>query len=572
MNPQFRVLHREFLLRLVDLELLSADAQGDTNKLLGQFATVLVSLSVFIGLGGLFFDARGMTPAQFQAATLTIAHFLISTTMLVTGLFAVLSWDSTFPDRNDVLVLASLPIRTRTLFLAKIAAVASGLGLAVLAFSGAPGLTWPLVFMGRNPGLLDLVFFFLHRAFFAYWISVTAAAVFLFCCVLSVQGVSALLPRRIFLRLSSFLQVAAFCTFLSVYFLEPSFASLEALGAPGNQRALAWLPSWWFLGLFQRLNGSMEPGVARLAWRAAIGVAVAVCITALAYAVSYFRTIRKVVEEPDITPGHWSGGWAVSFIRSSLSGIASGEPARTAIVLFAIRTLMRSRRHRLFLSFYLGVGLAVVILFSKDPVARRQLASLVNVPLLIASVVMLVAWIVGTRVIFAIPLDLRANWIFRLTPVRGGAACLSAARQSLYLLGLVPAWSIAAVCFLWIWPWKTAAGHLLLLGLLGSILVEGTLFGFRKIPFTCSWLPGKSNIYRLYWGFFALQPLVLVNGCSLELRALHEPLLYARVFSALTVGYAAMCWWVGARAASDEPGVQFEETEASPILSLGLSG
>ncbi len=562
MNSQFRVLYREFLLRLVDLELLSADAQGDTNKLLGQFATVLISSSVFIGLGGLFFDARGMSPAQFQAATLTIEHFLIATTMLVTGLFAVLSWDSTFPDRKDVLVLASLPIRTRTLFLAKIAAVASGLGLAVLAFSGAPGMTWPLVFMGRSPGFLDLIFFFLHRAFFAYWISVTAAAVFLFCCVLGIQGVAALLPRRIFLRLSSFLQVAAFCTFLSVYFLEPSFASLEALGAPGNQRALAWLPSWWFLGLFQYLNGTAQPAVARLAWRALIGLAVAVSITAVTYAVSYFRTIRKVVEEPDIAPGHWSGDWAISF----------GEPARTAIVLFAIRTLMRSRRHRLFLSFYLGIGLAVVILFSKDPVARRQLASLVNVPLLIASVVMLVAWIVGTRVIFAIPLDLRANWIFRLTPVRGGAACLSAARQSLYLLGLVPAWSIAAVCFLWIWPWKTVAAHLLLLGLLGSIVVEATLFGFRKIPFTCSWLPGKSNIYRLYWGFFALQPLVLINGCSLELRALHEPLLYAKVFSALTVGYAAICWWVGARAASDEPAVQFEETEASPILSLGLSG
>ncbi len=566
MTSQFRVLYREFLLRLVDLELLSADAQGDTNKLLGQFGTVLVSLSVFIGLGGLFFDARGMSPAQFQAATLTIEHFLISTTMLVTGLFAVLSWDSTFPDRKDVLVLASLPIRSRTLFLAKIAAVASGLGLAVVAFSGAPGVTWPLVFMGRNPGLLDLIFFFLHRAFFAYWISVTAAAVFLFCCVLSIQGVAALLPRRIFLRLSGFLQVASFCTFLTVYFLEPSFGSLDALGAPGNQRVLAWLPSWWFLGLFQELNGSTRPAIGRLAWRAAIGLAVSVCITALAYAVSYFRTIRKVVEEPDIMPGHWSvGHWSGSW------PVSLGEPACTAIVVFAIRTLMRSRRHRLFLSFYLGIGLAVVILFSKDPVARRQLASLVNVPLLIASVVMLVAWIVGTRVIFAIPLDLRANWIFRLTPVRGGSACLAAARQSLYLLGLAPAWSIAAVCFFWIWPSKTAAAHLLLLGLLGSILVEATLFGFRKIPFTCSWLPGKSNIYRLYWGFIALQPLVLINGCSLEFRALHEPMLYAKVFSALTVGYAAICWWVGARAASDEPLVQFEEMEASPILSLGLS-
>src|ERR1700743_225555 len=168
MSLQFRVLYREFLLRLVDLELLSADAQGDTNKLLGQFATLLISSSVFIGLGGLLFDARGLTPAQFQAGALTIEHFLIAATMLVTGLFAVLSWDSTFPDRKDVLVLASLPIRTRTLFLAKIAAVARGRVLAVVAFSGAPGMTWPLVFMGRPPGFLDLIFFFLHRAFFAY--------------------------------------------------------------------------------------------------------------------------------------------------------------------------------------------------------------------------------------------------------------------------------------------------------------------------------------------------------------------------------------------------------------------
>ena len=33
---QFRVLYREFLFRMVDLELLSADALGDSSKLLGQ--------------------------------------------------------------------------------------------------------------------------------------------------------------------------------------------------------------------------------------------------------------------------------------------------------------------------------------------------------------------------------------------------------------------------------------------------------------------------------------------------------------------------------------------------------
>lgn len=59
-------------------------------------------------------------------------HFLIATTMLVVGLFAILSWDATYPDQRDVLVLAPLPVRARTMFLAKVAAVATSLGLTIV--------------------------------------------------------------------------------------------------------------------------------------------------------------------------------------------------------------------------------------------------------------------------------------------------------------------------------------------------------------------------------------------------------------------------------------------------------
>ena len=64
--------------------------------------------------------------------------------MLVVGLFAVLSWDSTFPDRRDVLVLAPLPIRARTLFLAKVAASGAALSITVAALN-----------MGSGPHLAD---------------------------------------------------------------------------------------------------------------------------------------------------------------------------------------------------------------------------------------------------------------------------------------------------------------------------------------------------------------------------------------------------------------------------------
>jgi hypothetical protein len=41
--------------------------------------------------------------------------------------------------------------------------------------------------------------------------------------------------------------------------------------------------------------------------------------------------------------------------------------------------------------------------------------------------------------------------------------------------------------------WQSAAGHLLVLGLSGSILPELCLTGPQKLPFTCSYLAGKSQ-------------------------------------------------------------------------------
>jgi len=128
---QFRVLYRKFLFRMVDLELLSADAQGDSNKLLGQFAALLIVVSIVLSIPAMGAGA-GHTPPEIRLfGVWGLEHFLIATTMLVVGLFAVLSWDSTFPDRRDVLVLAPLPVRAGTLFLAKVAAAGTALSLTV---------------------------------------------------------------------------------------------------------------------------------------------------------------------------------------------------------------------------------------------------------------------------------------------------------------------------------------------------------------------------------------------------------------------------------------------------------
>jgi hypothetical protein len=552
---QFRVLYRQFLFRIVDLELLSA--QADTSKLLGQFASILVFFSLILSLIALFSDNRGLPAAARLASSWYMEHFLIATTMLVVGLFAVLSWDSLFPNQQDVMVLAPLPVRPQMLFLAKLAAVGTALGIAVLALNGLSGLAWPLALSLGNGFAPTL------RLLAAYWITTLAAGVFIFSSVLSVQGLAAqILPRRMFLRVSALLQVAAFCLFLSVYFLEPPLATPTALSAPQNQSLLAVLPSYWFLALLQMLNGSLPSALEPLAQHALIGLAISVSLAGAACLLSYFRTMKKIAEQPDIVPGSrritWTPAWG-----NSLPG---------AIALFSIRTLFRSRQHRAILCFYLGVGLFMVVLYAKsDLVERARLDpwQQLSLPVLVSSIVMMCLALVGTRMAFSMPLQLGANWIFRTTPVGRLSKCLRGARRALILLALVPVWMATAIALLAIAPWRHAVGHLAILGLLGLILTDVCLYSFPKIPFTCSYLPGKSNVYFRFWAYFFLAPVV--NWAArFERRALQHigsAALTVAIFAALAI---FVQWLTARRMRSSDAALEFEQDPAPLILSLGL--
>ena len=559
-KTQFRVLYRQFLFRLVDLDLLST--QGEISKLLGQFASLLVFLGLLFS-----FAVCGLTGDDMPARARLIAswgmeHILIATTMLIVGLFAVLSWDSMFPDQRDVLVLAPLPVRASTMFLAKVAAIATGLAVTVAALNVLPSFPAPLAFAASNSGVMGL-----PQSFAAYWITMFAAGAFIFFCVLGVQGLAAqVLPRRQFLRVSSFLQIAAFCVFVSTYFLQPSLASPEALTAAPNQHWLACLPSYWFLGMFEQLNGSMQPALAPLALRAWLGLAIAGSATAFVYSLSYFRMLRRIAEEPDIVPRFHCLRWLPRL----------GGSLETAIGQFSIRTLLRSRKHRLILAFYLGIGLALTIFFVGMLAALQQpgvtsannLWRHPNAGLLVSSVVMMLFGVLGTRVGFAMPLDLTANWVFRVTPVGGVTECLRASRRALLVLSVVPIWTAWAVVLLWLWPWWPGVGHLAVLALLGSLIAEMTLARFHKIPFTCSYLPRKSNVHLTFWLCVGTLGFLVGQGAELELHALWHPASYAIMIAILLVAVALARRRTVTLAASEA--LRFEELPPPVVLGLGL--
>jgi hypothetical protein len=133
---QFRVLYRQFLLRVIDLEALSIEA--DIPRFIGQFAGVLIFISLVSALKAL--SLGDAPPEVLRGICWTAEQQHISGIMLVVGLFAVVSWDATFPDKRDAMVLSPLPIAPRIILLAKLAASATIIGVAIISLNGAAGL------------------------------------------------------------------------------------------------------------------------------------------------------------------------------------------------------------------------------------------------------------------------------------------------------------------------------------------------------------------------------------------------------------------------------------------------
>src|SRR5260370_6997109 len=263
----------------------------------------------------------------------------------------------------------------------------------------------------------------------------------------------------------------------------------------------------------------MHLALAPLARRAWMELAVALGGTAVAYTLSYLRTLRRIVEEPDITPGLRRLVWLPGF----------GNRMQTGMGQFSVRTLARSRQHRMILTFYLGIGFALTIYLLRDPAMQGLMPDggvsdpwrEANPRLLAASIGMRALAVVGARVVCALPLELRANWVFRITPVPAGPETLAAGRRSLLLLSVAPVWMGSAVLCLRLWPWRQAVGHLAILGLIGFLLADLCLHGFRKIPFTCSYLPGKSQVNMVFLGALGLLWGVMLS-VKFERQALQE--------------------------------------------------
>jgi hypothetical protein len=531
---QFRVLCRQFLLRVIDLEALSI--QADVIGFLGQFAGILIMFSLILSA------MAGLHPVETEQT-------LLSLTMLVVGLITVITWDATFPDRRDILILAPLPVKPRTMLAAKLTASAAVIGLAVLALNALPSL---VMAMSLNAS------YGFFRSFAAFWIANLAMVFFLYASVLTLQGFTALLlPRRIFLRLSALLQILAFAYFLCSFFMLPALPT-AAMALPIAHTIVAWTPSFWFYALCVQLNGALPPSLGWLVTRAIVALLMSTCGAAASLLLCYVRTLRKTVEEPDLVPAARGSRWTLRF----------GSPLRTAVILFSLRALTRSRQHRLAFAFYLSVVFAIALGTIKYGIAMPA-PHLLTPDFLLNTILMMSFAVIGLRSVSSLPISLNANWVLRITQLRPTPEYTAATRTTLILLAVVPVIVVSTILSFTFRPLHQVAGHLFILLLVGCVLADLCLIGFYKVPFTCSYLPGKSNVQFVFWGFLILFIPLAASFAAYEQSALNSLPQFLFMVGSLLAIIATLRVFNHHQAKS--AAIYFEEVPAEVITTLRLS-
>jgi hypothetical protein len=508
---------------------------------------------------------RGVTNADTLLIALPDEYFFIVLSMTVTGAVAVWRWDAIFPDRRDYMNLVPLPISTRTIFSANLVAVLFLVSLVAVDVNAVSCILFPAVVGATQSKFLFFVTFaVIHAA------GVLLASVFAFLVVSSMLGLlMAVLPPRAFRLISAYIR--GFVVVYLVTLLCTTFA-VPALLRRGNGSVPSWtllLPSTWFLGLCQSWRGRAGPVLTVLSRLALPGIA-AVAILALGtYAVGYRRHFMRIAETADTAAPPRNP--RISRLGVLLDRLALRTPFQKGCFRFVWKTLLRSEAHRLVLTGVGGLGLVLAsqaLLDAFEGAKSLREAALspdaLSIPFILSFLV-----IVGLRIVFEIPAELRSNWIFQLMLDSDGRECERLARKVILIMVLPGLVTIAFPVYAYLEGWVVACLHSLLVVTWAVLLTNIVLIRFRKLPFTCT-LPvfkQHSFVTLLSCGFGFL--LYAVSTPEFESSALLEPW---RMIS--LVPAAAVAWYIPRHLAKSAIEIErtliFEEAPTQTIEALRL--
>jgi hypothetical protein len=435
---------------------------------------------------------RLQDPSIVDGALLMSQVFHIDFVMAVAGLVTMLVWSSLTPDRKDALVLGPLPTTTREQAYGRLLALLKFFGMFIVAVSVPTGIMFTFVsvaaqniadFPGRVTG---------HIA------GAVLAGGFVFFLLLNTQLLLAALfgPRAIrFITLP--LQLASILGMVAALASAEGFArALLADGAAAT--GLMWNPAAWFVGVYRWISGDERALFTTLAERGLVaGVGSIVCALIL-YPLAYGRCLRNVIASEGLVTGGLQRGWAT--LAARLMRPLLRTPPQRSLGAFMMATLGRSHTHRFIIGMYGGIAFLTAL-----PVVGRAGAAASSGGVRWAAFAIslgVVFWLVcGVRVALMMPVDVIANWTFKITEPVDKRRVLTTVVTVMAFVTCVPVAVIGAAGALAWGDTALAIALLAIVPLAGLCLIEMLTLTMRTVPFTCTYLPGQLRL-RVFWPLY----------------------------------------------------------------------
>jgi hypothetical protein len=231
--------------------------------------------------------------------------------------------------------------------------------------------------------------------------------------------------------------------------------------------------------------------------------------------------------------------------------------------------LLRSRVHRLLMAAYVGVGLALVL--GSAAVILRYSAGGRPVPAVLSVQLVLSFFVVsGMRFAFTVPAELNANWLFQAAEPSETARCRAGVRRAMLALAIYPVLLGLLPAHVLLWGWRVAGAHLAYGLVLSALLVELLLLNFDKIPFTCTYLPGKANVKGFWPVYLAAYWMYAHYMAKVEYRLLDRPASFALVLSAIAA-LTVLLRWLRLRQLGPDFRFLFEDLPDPAVRTLDIT-
>jgi ABC-type transport system involved in multi-copper enzyme maturation permease subunit len=486
-------LTRHFFNGLFDLGFLSeVGTDSFTRLIVGCCAAFLTFGLLLVRLFAIKYASLSAfhTAEPHRQALLADHAFLLALPMWVVAFVTVLVGHSLFPDETDFRVLMALPVSRRLIFGTKLLALALFASLFILAVHVALLPLLVLTSVGRWAEHAWPV------QFAAYGVASLLASGFSVMAVTAVHGLLVMTaPRGRLLTASAALRSVMICVLVVSL---PLVLRLPAQARPFADGS-SWLyfaPPAWFLGVERWLLGDdSRAHFVRLAQLAGVALTLAIGLAAGSYIVLYRRFDRVLLR-----PAQGGARSTRGFTWNPWSRPVRSRPVFVGTRLFTLITLRRSVLHQgiLVALSAAGAGLVANSLMAADLVGWLAHRGKVDVGLM-ASVIwapfalMFVASL-AVRMALAVPIEPRANWVFRITEQdEARSDQLEAAVHTVRRFGaIVPV--VLMLPLEWLVLGWDSIGVLIVALLCGWLLVEILMKDWVRIPFTCSYIPGKGFV------------------------------------------------------------------------------